>query len=171
MSSHHSHPCLSIMSFHNDNVANDNRFNAKKAKSPMHQLKRIIKPIFTLLKRAPSNTYKKSPQPEYFVDEYESEIDDNIANELLENEIFEEIDCCEEFAAVSVYNNGHMDIVPVFRGQRYIPVHFARTEAGTFFWTSMVAPDCDINSQGDKNAITNYQQPELQVPAYRWAQA
>jgi hypothetical protein len=154
------------MNFNNDNTTNDNRLNAKKARSPMHQIKRIIRPIFALLKKSPSNTYKKSPQPEY-----ESEIDDNIANELLENEIFEEIDCCEETSAVSVYSNGHMDIVPVFQGQRYIPVHFARTEAGTFFWTSMVGPDCDINSQGDNNAITYYQRPELQVPACRWAQA
>lgn len=147
------------MSF--DNTTNDNRFNAKKARTAMHQLKKIIS---TILKK-PKNTYRKTPQPEY------DEVDDNIANELLENEIFEEIDSCEEFAAVQVYNNGHLDIVPIFRGQRYIPVHFARTEAGTFFWTSMVGPDCDLNLQGDKNAITNYQQPELQVPAYRWAQA
>lgn len=153
-----------------NNSINENKFNAKRAKSKIHQIKRLIKPLLALIKRAPLNTYKKAPQPEYF-DEHQSEIDDNLANELLENEIFEEIDECEEFSAISVYNNGHMDIVPVFRGQRYIPVHFARTEAGTFFWTSMVGPDCDLNCQGDKNAITNYQRPELQVPACRWAQA
>ncbi|KAJ8916791.1 hypothetical protein NQ315_005796 [Exocentrus adspersus] len=149
-----------------NNSINDNKVNDKKAKSTIHNIKQLIKCI---LKKNSKNTYKKNPQPSYFTDE--DEINDNIANEILENEIFEEIDTCEEFSAVPVYDNGEMNILPVSRGQRYIPVHFARTEAGTFFWTSLSGPDADIASIGDKNAICNYQTAELQSPCDRWAQA
>ncbi|KAJ8977227.1 hypothetical protein NQ317_003220 [Molorchus minor] len=148
-----------------NNSINDNKVNDKKAKSAIHQIKKLIKCV---IKKGNKNTYKKNPQPSYF---QEDEITDNIANEILENEIFEEIDACDDFAAVPVYENGRMDFLPVARGQRYIPVHFARTEAGTFFWTSITGPDTDIASHGDKNAICNYQTPELQVPCDRWAQA
>lgn len=163
------------MSSFNDYVAcsnnsiNDNVVNAKKARSTSHQLKQLLKPIFALLKKNKKNTYRKSPQPEYFNDE--SEIDQNAANELLEARILEEIDNCDYDAALPVYRNGTMNIVPVFRGQKYIPVHFAKTEAGTFFWTSMIGPDNDISTHGDKNAFTQHQLPTLQVPCDRWAQA
>lgn len=162
------------MSYSNDyivssnNSINENSINAKKARSTMHQIKQLLK---SLIKKTKRSSYKKQVQHEYFVDEYETEIDENLANELLEARLFEEIDDCDEFAAVPVYSQGRMDVVPVCRGQRYIPVHFARTEAGTFFWTSMSGADSDISYLGDKNAITKHQQPELQVPCDRWAQA
>lgn len=162
------------MSTYNDllvssnNTINDNKLNAKKARSTAHQIKQLLRPILALLKSHKKNTYKKSVQP----DEFESEIEQNTANELLEARIFEEIDVCDDFsAAVPVYNEGHMDLLQVFRGQRYIPVHFARTEAGTFFWTSIVGPDCDISRSGDENPITHHQIPEIQVGCDRWAQA
>lgn len=161
------------MSTYNDfivasnNSINDNKLNAKKAKSTIHQLKQLLKPIFALIKNKKKNTYRRNVQPE----EYESEIDQNNANELLESQIFEEIDNCDDFAAVPVYDDGHMDLLEVFRGQRYIPVHFARTEAGTFFWTSIIGADCDVSPYGDKNSYTSHQTPELQVPSDRWAQA
>ncbi|KAK5641678.1 hypothetical protein RI129_010225 [Pyrocoelia pectoralis] len=161
------------MSSYNDflvssnNSINDNKINAKKARSTTHQIKQLLKPLLDLLKSHKRNTYKKTVQPE----ECESEIDQNIANELLESRIFDEVDSCEDFAAVPVYNEGRMDLLQVFRGQRYIPVHFARTEAGTFFWTSIIGADDDISTVGDKNPITNHQTPELQVACDRWAQA
>lgn len=163
------------MSFHCDyyassnNSINENTINSKKARSSSHQIKKLIKPLLSVLRKHKKNTYKKSPQPEFYNDE--CEINDNNANELLEQQIFEEIDSCDFDSAVPVYRNGHMDIIPVFRGQNYIPVHFAKTEAGTFFWTSMVGADCDISNVGDKNAISNQQTAELQVPCDRWAQA
>lgn len=165
------------MSFYNDyvvasnNSINENNLNAKKARSTKHQLKQLLKPLIAVIKKNKKNSYKKNAQPEFYNDECGSEIEDNFANELLEARIFEEIDSCDEFSAVPVYNNGTMDIVPVFRGQNYIPVHFAKTEAGTFFWTSMMGADSDISCHGDKNPITEHQRPELQVPCDRWAQA
>ncbi|ENN70557.1 hypothetical protein YQE_12732, partial [Dendroctonus ponderosae] len=157
------------MNFNNDylvssnNSINDNKVNAKKvARNPMHQIKRMIKCI---LMKSKKNTYKGTAQPSYFNDE---EIQDNLANEILENEIFEEIDCCEDFAAVPIYHESGTEILPIVRGQRYIPVNFARTEAGTFFWTSVASADSDIVKN---NAISSHQVPELQVAVDRWAQA
>lgn len=157
------------MNFQNDYnfaASNDNTINAKLARrSTSHQLKRLLKPLLALLKKN-KNTYRKTAQPEF----YEEEINDNMANELLENRIFEEMDGCPDFAAVPVYDDqGLMDIVPIFRGQRYIPVHFAKTEAGTFFWTTMVSADCDIAMHGE--VFTEKQVPQVQVPCDRWAQA
>ncbi|KAF5291557.1 hypothetical protein FQR65_LT01870 [Abscondita terminalis] len=143
------------------------RINAKKARSTSHQIKRLLKPLLDLLKNHKRSTYKKTVQPE----DYDEEISQNMANELLESRIFEEVDSCDDFDAVPVYNDGHVDLLQVFRGQRYIPVHFARTEAGTFFWTSIIGADGDICRNGDKNPITKRQLPELQVPCDRWAQA
>lgn len=150
-----------------NNSINDNKLNDRKSKSTLRQIKNLIKCV---LRKNNKNTYVKSPQPNYYFDE-EDEVSDNFANEILENEIFEEIDGCDDFAAVPVYENGHMEFLPVTRGQRYIPVHFAKTEAGTFFWTSISHPDSDIAYAADKNAICNYQTPEVQVPCDRWAQA
>lgn len=149
-----------------NNSVNENLYNAKKSKSAVHQLKQVIRPILSMLKKK-KNTYRSSPQPDYFKDD---EISDNLANEKLEKEIFGEIDACHEFAAIPVYQDGRMQIEPVYRGQRYIPVHFAKTEAGTFFWTSMAGPDQDIDDSGDKNAITFNQNAQVQA-ADRWAQA
>lgn len=162
------------MSTYNDyidsnNSINDNMYNAKKARSTAHQIKQLLKPILCLLKKNKSKkiSYKKEAQPEYYIDECE----DNLQNEMLENRIFEEIDCCGEYSAVPVYGNDHMEILPIVREQKFIPVHFARTEAGTFFWTSVSSADCDISCVGDKNAYSEYQVPEIQVPCDRWAQA
>lgn len=149
-----------------NNSINENCTNAKKARSTLHQLKRLLKSLVT--KKTKFYDEKQVPADYY---PSESEVDDNLANELLEARLFEEIDECEDFAAVPVYHQGKMDVVPVYRGQRFVPVHFARTEAGTFFWTSLSVADSDISSCGDRNAITKRQLPELQTPCDRWAQA
>lgn len=148
-----------------NNSANDNRINAKRARSKVHQLKQLLRPVLALLRTHKKNSYKKNRQ---VVDD-EDEIGQNDANELLEARLCEEIDECDDFAAVPVYADGHLDLMQVFRGQRYIPVHFARTQAGTFFWTSIVGADCDLASEGDQNRITEFQKPEVQSD--RWAQA
>ncbi|KAF5300617.1 hypothetical protein FQA39_LY11078 [Lamprigera yunnana] len=142
-----------------NNSINDNKINAKKSRSTSHQIKKLLRPILDLLRNHKRSTYKKTVYPE----DCDSEIDQNIANELLESRIFEEVDSCDDFSAVPVYTEGRMDLLRVFRGQRYIPVHFARTEAGTFFWSSIVGADGDICTVGDKNRITEHQMPELQI--------
>ncbi|XP_022916285.1 enhancer of split malpha protein-like [Onthophagus taurus] len=159
---------MNFNEYYIDNISNENQLNAKKARSTVHQLKQLIK---SFLRKKKSSTYKKEDEPDFFGDNA-SEIDDNLANELLEARIFEEIDNCNEFSAVPVYENGKMEILPIARGQKYVPVNFARTEAGTFFWTSMHnGADCDISTYGDYNAISRGQMAQIQVPQDRWAQA
>ncbi|GLV34814.1 ocho [Carabus blaptoides fortunei] len=154
-----------------NNSINDNMYNTKKARSKIHKIKQLLKPVFAVLKRnSAKNTYRKTAQPEYYIDE-EYENEQNLANEILEQRIFEEIDVCPDFAGVPVYSNGYMDVVPVSQGQQYIPVHFAKTDAGTFFWTSVSAADSDICYSSEKYATSEYQTPESQVPCDRWAQA
>lgn len=161
-----------------NNSVNDNIANAKKAATGVHQLKKLLKPVLALIlnrSRKASSVAKKQQEKYYYEDDQEcccEEQEQNAANEDLEARIFEDVDCCERFAAVPVYDEeGHLDLVPVVRGQRYVPVHFARTEAGTFFWTSTTGPDCDLVFHGDENPITGNQVPELQVASDRWAQA
>lgn len=152
-----------------NNTVNDNKYNAKKARSsPAHQIKQLLRPLISLLKkRSRKSTYCKNPQPEYFVDEAVDE--QNRANELLEQRIFQEIDSCHDYSAVPIYTSeGRLDILPVCREHRYIPVHFARTDAGTFFWTSITGPDSDI---ADGHSMSTHQTPQLQTPCDRWAQA
>ncbi|GJQ86094.1 hypothetical protein Trydic_g15250 [Trypoxylus dichotomus] len=151
-----------------NNSVNENSLNAKKARSTLHQIKRLLK---SLVKKTKKSSYKEQVPDAYYIDEYEAEIEDNLANELLEARILREIEDLDDFAGVPVYNQGRMDVVPVYKDQRFVPVHFARTEAGTFFWTSLSNADGDISSCGDLNAITRKQLPELQVPCDRWAQA
>ena len=61
------------------------------------------------------------------------EIDDNIRNEQLE-----ECLCCEleqnrtSNAAILIYENGELKFCPECN---MVPVHFAKTDNGTFFWT------------------------------------
>ncbi|XP_013102221.2 enhancer of split malpha protein [Stomoxys calcitrans] len=86
--------------------------------------------------------------------QYFNEIDDNAANEKLADM------CCE---------NEDEDI--------YVPVRFARTEAGTFFWTtnlqpvtSTITPAVDEDLVQPAYCYSNYQYPLMQFQD-RWAQA
>lgn len=158
-----------------NNSINDNKYNAEKlAKSPSYRIKKILKPILRILRQKSSNSTKKSQSnhsttnnksmksnssnnsQSYYFDEYQqqndfwsSEIDENFANEELESRILNEIAECEDDAAIYVYNDDECELQAVHRDQTFIPVHFARTEAGTFFWTTMQKPmynaDDDIN--------------------------
>ncbi|XP_044739464.1 enhancer of split malpha protein-like [Chrysoperla carnea] len=177
-----------------NNSINENKYNAKKlSKSKVHKLKQLLKPVFAILKsrKQLKNTYTKSCvdvcETENFDEccihcqlheNYDSayESDQNDANEFLEENILNEINQCVDGAAVPVYfNQDSMEIIPIHRGDNYIPVHFAKTEAGTFFWTTMpkqVVLDCD--EENDLNCLkaqSEGQLPESQVPCDRWAQA
>lgn len=144
-----------------NNSINENKYNTEKlAKSPSYRIKKILKPILRILRQ---KTSKKSTQKSvaankavdysldsnqcYYHDEcqhqndyWSSEIDENFANEELESRIINEIADCEDDAAIYVYNDDECELQAVHRETTFIPVHFARTEAGTFFWTTMQKP-------------------------------
>lgn len=87
--------------------------------------------------------------------QYFTELEDNAANEKLAV-------MCEE-------DDDDLDI--------YVPVRFARTEAGTFFWTtnlqpvtSTIMPSVDEDLVQPAYCYSNYQYPLMQFQD-RWAQA
>ncbi|XP_073819387.1 enhancer of split malpha, Bearded family member [Musca autumnalis] len=87
--------------------------------------------------------------------QYFTEVEDNAANEKLAV-------MCEE-------DDDDLDI--------YVPVRFARTEAGTFFWTtnlqpvtSTIMPAVDEDLVQPAYCYSNYQYPLMQFQD-RWAQA
>lgn len=65
--------------------------------------------------------------------------DDNLANEALEQRLHAELQRSAPEAAIIVRQGNSQQVVPV-RQQHYIPVHFARTANGTFFWTTSDMP-------------------------------
>lgn len=160
-----------------NNSINDNKYNTEKmAKSTSYKIKRILKPILRMLRQKSKKQKtecvydnQKNASVESCDDFWASEIDDNSANEELESRIFREIDQCQDNAAVYVYENDDFEIQPVQRDQRFVPVHFARTEAGTFFWTTMQKP-ADYDLVQPTYCCSEYQQPQLQF-GDRWVQA
>lgn len=175
-----------------NNCINDNRFNAQKlaAKTPAHKLKSMLKPLLRMLRNksaGKSATIKQSDDD--YAAEYDNNRnfsiessqhtfassdacydDDNSANEELESRIFNEIHQCSDEAGVYVYNsNDEYELQSVERDQKYVPVHFARTEAGTFFWTT-VQRSCDADLAQPMYCQSAFQQPELQF-GDRWVQA
>lgn len=147
-----------------NNSINENKYNAEKlAKSPSYRIKKILKPILRILRQKSSNNKanaKKSQKTnnklatvnysldsnhccydhyecQHQSDQWSEEIDDNFANEELESRIFNEIANCQDDAAIYVYNDDECEVQAIHRETTFIPVHFARTEAGTFFWTTM----------------------------------
>lgn len=150
------------------NSINENIYNAQKQqKSPKYRLRKIFKPILRMLlqkrnKKAASCTCKNTSTDSY---DYASEIDDNASNETLETRIMDEIRDCNENSAVIMYGENEDYLMKVNREQTFVPVHFARTDTGTFFWTS-------FSNQGFCHQEENLQLPQLHSHKYdRWIQA
>lgn len=175
----------------NNNSMNDNEYNFKKSeKTASFRIKKMLKPLIKLLKQKKSslkaqdlficteteqmdNYYNYQCQCSSPVTSeqsfWSSEDDDNAANEQLEDQIINEINECKDNAAVYICDNDEYYLQPIYRKQQYIPVHFARTEAGTFFWTSTQKP-VDADLVESRECCSAYQAPEYQY-GDRWVQA
>lgn len=147
------------------NSINENIYNAQKlAKSSKYRLRKIFKPILKMLLHKGKKTNKHICKCKSFDSyDYTAEISDNDSNETLETRILDEIRDSADNSAVYVYGEEDQ-LVPVDRNQTYVPVHFARTNVGTFFWTTF-----DDRSE---QTFSDDQLPQLHLNRFdRWVQA
>lgn len=153
--------------FDYENELNDNLYNLKMSgKSTATNGKRVrsvLKPILRLLKKKTNRgkyakDQKAAPQVEIFTEEVDNQ---NNANEALERRLLAELQDAEEGAAITVCLDGQMTVVPVVPGQCYVPVHFAHTHAGDFYWTTLSMADSDLCYK--ERAFSQHQTPEMQV--------
>lgn len=146
-----------------NNSMNENKYNSEKLKKS--GLKALLRPLMKIIKKT---TKKSAPAKTCNSCSYEDE--QNSSNESLERQIIEEMEQCPPGSAFFVYNNESCDIVPVNKNNLYVPVNFARTDAGTFFWTSVSKADIDF---AFAHCYTECQTAEQQYPIFqdRWVQA
>lgn len=145
-----------------NNSINENRYNSEKMKNS--GIKALLRPLMKLIKKSTKRAPVKTCDTCY-------EEEQNSSNEMLERKICEEMEACQPGAAFLVYNdNNTCDLVPVTPDNFYVPVHFARTEAGTFFWTTVSKTEADFAAA---HCYTEYQTAEQQYPVLqdRWVQA
>lgn len=150
-----------------------NNNTAQKMK-PSYSIKKVLK---TLFKKQQKQQQKLANSVESFESmenernmqaeqHFYYEIEDNSANEKLAYMVAEE----QQYHCQKQQQIDEEDI--------YVPVRFARTEAGTFFWTtnlqpvtSSIAPSAvDEDLAQAAYCYTNYQYPVMQFQD-RWAQA
>ncbi|XP_015113320.1 enhancer of split malpha protein-like [Diachasma alloeum] len=152
--------------FEYENELNDNLYNLKlsadnKRMSNAKRLRKLLKPLLRLMRKKTSNIkshQKAEPQQEIFTEEVDNQ---NNSNEALEQRLLADLASAEEGAAITVCLDGQMTVVPVVPGQCYVPVHFAHTCAGDFYWTTLALTDSDLCYK--ECAFSQNQVPEMQV--------
>ena len=163
--------------------SNNNSNNSNKMKNATYSIKKVLKTFFKkqqnkqhyqqqmqMAQQTPSSSHEtfedldnlRNMQAEQQL--YYHEIIENSANEKLSHMVY-----CDETPVDDDDDCDHADI--------YVPVRFARTEAGTFFWTTNLQPvTCTIAPTVDGDLLqpaycySNNQYPLMQFQD-RWAQA
>lgn len=139
----------------------------------MLSLKKLVKPLLRLIKK--KQLIRKTLAEVQSQNEINSSLEDmrknsvascdNTANELLEQRLYNDLRDCPNNAAIIVQHDKKHSIVPVHPDQTFIPVHFARTSSGTFFWTSLDTA-CQQQQQQQQQ-----QENEMRTKYDRWVQA
>lgn len=144
-----------------NNSMNENKYNTEKMKNS--GIKALIKPLMKIIKKATKRVPAKTCDTCY-------EDEQNSSNESLERKIYAEMEECQPGSTFLIYDQETCDLVPVTRDDFYVPVHFARTDAGTFFWTTVPKHEADFAAA---HCYTECQTAEQQYPAFhdRWVQA
>ncbi|XP_011200456.1 enhancer of split malpha protein [Bactrocera dorsalis] len=133
----------------------------------MRSVKKLLRPLMRIIKK--KQLLQKTLAEVKQQNDYNSSLedmrkdaaalnayDDNLANEALEQRLHEQLQCSAPEAAIIVRQGNSQAVVPV-QQQHYIPVHFARTANGTFFWTT--------------NDMPRQQELQLRQQLDRWGQA
>ncbi|XP_033218614.1 enhancer of split malpha protein-like [Belonocnema kinseyi] len=148
----------------NENIYNMKMMGGNNKSSTSRKVRKILKPLIKLLKKR-TNSCKKFlknqkavPQCQVYTEEVDNQ---NNCNEALEQRLLADLENAEEGAAITVCLDGQMTVVPVVPGQCYVPVHFAHTCAGDFYWTTLALNDCDLFYK--ERAFSQNQLPEMQV--------
>lgn len=140
------------------NLAMNNQPKINKVKS--RKVSKMLKPILRLLKN--KSLQRKARKNKKNLEIFTEEVDNqNNCNEALEQRLLADLKEAEEGAAITVCLDGQMTIVPVIPGQYYVPVHFAHTHAGDFYWTTLSLDDRDFCYK--ERAFSQHQLPEMQV--------
>lgn len=156
-----------------NNSINDNKYNAalfaKSESSASGKLRKLLKAVIKKMLKPRYKINKSNKEQNQLAKSFDDNSEnlnfwgsechnDNSANEELESRIISEIQECADDSAVYVYDEEEScEIQPVYRDELIVPVNFVRTEAGTFFWTTM-------------HQSVEHQMTEREV-LDRWAQA
>ncbi|KAL7730712.1 hypothetical protein ACLKA6_003482 [Drosophila palustris] len=141
--------------------SNDNNNNNKMKNN--YSIKQVLKTFFKKQQKQQQQQQLKQ-QRQNSLESLESV--DNLRNAEVEEAYYAEIDenAANEKLAQLVQEQEEEDI--------YVPVRFARTEAGTFFWTTNLQPVASVDADLLQPAYcySSQQHPFMQYQD-RWAQA
>lgn len=157
-----------VVAIEMENEANENLYNLSVTKeaAKIRGLRQILKPLLKLLKKQKlgkkARSLRKAKKQQQLEEVFTEEVDNqNNCNEALEQRLLQELKEADEGAAITVCLDGQMTVVPVVPGQCYVPVHFAHTHAGDFYWTTLSLADSDFCYK--ERAFSQHQLPEMQV--------
>ncbi|XP_022211301.1 LOW QUALITY PROTEIN: enhancer of split malpha protein [Drosophila obscura] len=132
----------------------------------MRSLKKLVKPLLRLVRK--KQLLRKTLAEIQNQNDINASLEDmrkdpavscdNMANEQLEQRLYNDLKQCPSNVAMIVQQGQQQHVVPVQPEQTFIPVHFARTSSGTFFWTT---------AEGARQ----HQEQQLRQQFDRWVQA